>query len=177
MKVIESLGNILERVLTVIGGVYLLSLTVGICIDVFCRYFFGFSVFIIDDLGAILWVWSVYLLAGVITKNEAHIVADFLSERYSKKGKRMLKLATHFLMVGYSAFVCWCAIRMIVLHKMMGTKPNTQLGLPEWIARLCVLIGFGIVFLWSLELLIKALTSHRKTSDVNPELPESVKEG
>ncbi len=176
-KVINLLGNRLERLLLAIGTVILLSMVVGICIDVSCRYFLGFSIFVIDELAALLWVWVVYLVAAVVTRRERHLVADFISQKYSKKGKKVLYFATHFLMLTYSAVLCWGAIQNVVFHKALGTVAATTLAMPEWIRRQCVIIGFGLIAFYTLELLMNAMGSHRKASDVKPGRPESVKEG
>ncbi len=180
MKVIESLGNRLERGLVVIGNVILFSMTIAICIDVACRYVLGFSIAVIDELSAILWVWAVYLVAGVVTRHEGHLVADFLSVHYSEKGKRLLKLASRLLMLGYSALIAWAAILMVAAHKAAGTTPPTEVGMPEWIARFCVIIGFVLVFFYTFENLIPSIRAMgRKASDVKPGRPEpkSIKEG
>ncbi len=178
MRVVETtkgkgISDRLERALRLIGNAILLSMTIAIFMDVVIRTFFHFSVIVISELSTILWVWAVYLLAGVATRNELHLHVDFLSEKYSEKGKRLLKLVGYLLVTGYAAFACWAGIQSVRVHKMLGTVQPTQVAIPEWQQRLVLIPGFALVALWSLDLFIKAVG--RKASDVKPGRPESAK--
>jgi TRAP-type C4-dicarboxylate transport system permease small subunit len=101
VKVIIKTGDILERILVIICTSLLFFMVAAIIIDVFSRNVFNKSIGSLDDLVAIAWVWVVFLLLPVVVRHGQNLVADFLSEKYNKKGKKALEVSGHLIFLAF----------------------------------------------------------------------------
>lgn len=130
--------------LLALGLVALIATVMG-TLAVITRYFFSLPISFSDEVVTYLVVWSLLIAVGVAERENVHIRATVVTERlgprtqlWLSRGDLILAIAFAAVMIWYGGLVTW---QRYVLHEVSPTI----LQFPQWVARICVPLGFLLV--------------------------------
>ena len=140
--------------LLALGLVALAATALG-TLAVVSRYIFSLPISFSDEVVTYLVVWSLLVAVGVGERGNIHIRATVITERLGPRTQLWLDRATLVLtiafaavMIGYGSQIAW---QRLVLNEVSPTI----LQFPQWVARLCVPVGFLLVALAAVRRLRK----------------------
>ena len=127
-----------------IASVALAVIAVVTFIDVIGRYFFRASFPFTVELTQLAMAIVVYFGVGLVTHEDAHINADFVTLRLSPRRRALLALVTNLLALGFLAAMVWC---LWVQANFLFAKGDTTMvwTVPLW--PFAFAVAFGSLFL------------------------------
>lgn len=130
-----------DRALIVLGLVALVATVMG-TLAVVSRYLFSLPISFSDEVVTYLVVWSLLIGVGIGEWQNVHIRATIVVERLGPRTQLWLARATLLLtvafaavMVGYGGLITW-------QRWQLNEVSATTLQFPQWVARLCIPVGF-----------------------------------
>lgn len=126
-------------------GLVALAATVLGTLAVVSRYMFSLPISFSDEVVTYLVVWSLLVAVGVGERENIHIRATVLTERLGPRGQLWLDRATLVLTLGFAAVMIWYGGQITWQRYALNEVSPTILQFPQWVARLCVPIGFLLV--------------------------------
>jgi TRAP-type C4-dicarboxylate transport system permease small subunit len=139
----------------VMGGIAKLILAVSaiiIGIDVFLIFFEAIGRYVTGTSRALTEEIPRLPMMGVLYREGRHISMEVLHEKLSGKLLSYLKLLVHMVVMG-SAIQFFIAGSVAVEYfRQMGFATRTELVFAVWITYLPFPVGFGLFFLFSLEM-------------------------
>ena len=130
--------------LLALGLVALIATVLG-TLAVITRYMFSLSISFSDEIVTYLVVWSMLIAVGLGERENIHIRATIIIERlgprtqlWLTRGTLVLTVAFAFVMIWYGGLITW-------QRHTLGEVSPTLLQFPQWVARLCIPVGFLFV--------------------------------
>lgn len=135
--------------MAVIGTALIVVLMIIICSDVVARNFFGASLPLVSELGALTLVMIVYLQLGTAIRHNRLARADiFIDALQMKRPRAAAILGCFFDIVGAVtlAIIAWSTLRIFESDISRGQYIGVTgvLTLPTWPFRLAILFGMTI---------------------------------
>lgn len=138
-----------DAALIALGLVALVATVMG-TLAVISRYFLSLPISFSDEVVTYLVVWGMLVGVGIAERENIHIRATIITDRLSPRVQLWLARATLVLtvafaavMIGYGGTITW---QRWSLHEVSPTI----LQFPQWVARLCIPVGFALVALAAL---------------------------
>jgi TRAP-type C4-dicarboxylate transport system permease small subunit len=126
-----------EEWLLAIGLVLMVALNFT---GVVVRYWLQISLPWIEEVEVGLFVWTVFLGAGLTVTRNIHLGFSVLVDRLPGRGRAAAALAGRALFLAFFAVLAWFGARM-VLGEAVNDQRTPTLGWPEWIIGAAVPVG------------------------------------
>jgi TRAP-type C4-dicarboxylate transport system permease small subunit len=126
-------------------GLVALAATVMGTLAVISRYFFALPISFSDELVTYLVVWALLIGVGVGERENIHIRATIITERLSPRAQLWLARATLALTVVFGLVMIWYGGLITWQRYALHEVSPTILQFPQWIARICIPVGFLLV--------------------------------
>ena len=130
--------------------VIILSVTAG----VICRKFLNSPLSWVEELCTFLFIYLAFFGASVAAMNGKHVSADFLTGKFSQRGKEILHLAQKVIMLVLLGFMFASAC---VLQPKMTGHSSTSLDIPKNVYYLPILFSSFYMFVVYLVELMESL--------------------
>lgn len=101
--------------------------------QVLSRYFFGFSIFWAEEMVRYLIIWSNFIGASIIVKNNEHVSVTFFIDKLSEGRQAVINQATNILSACYSLFLLVTGISLVREAFINGAVSDTRLETPMFI--------------------------------------------
>lgn len=150
-------GKLITAGLLLLGIVGFAAALLGIA-AVVSRYLFALPLSFSDEIVTYLIVWGFLLGVGLAEADESHIRATILLDLVSPTWRRLMVALSLVLGIGFALLVAWYGMQVVQQRHMLGEVSATVLRFPQWVARLCIPVGFGIVVIaaaWKCVALIR----------------------
>lgn len=145
---LNRIGNLLEKILSAFVGVALAGFAATVIVEVFFRYFLGFSLYWSNELATFLFVYLVFFGGGVALKRGELINVAFFKERLPLKLQKGAMLLTFIVMMAFSSMAS--AYSTILIQTSLKTKTvSPAMLIPMAIVYLPIFIGFGFLAFFS----------------------------
>jgi len=128
------------------------------------RYFLGHSRAFMEELPRISMPFVVFPMMGVLLKFKKHISVEILPEKLSGKNRTLLMLIVALFIMAISVQFMIAGIIAVNHFRELGFETHTEIVLKIWITYLPFPIGFGLLFLFSVEMFWQELISLIKTT-------------
>ncbi len=151
----------------IISGIALVIVLFSVITNVLLRYFFSISIAWAGELSTISFAWLIFVGASACYKRKAHIGIDVLVNMLSEKNKRKIEFIVGIFLVLINTYVFYLSI---ILAVGAWTKPTPILEIPYTFVNLSLVIGFGLMTIYSIQDLINILSSKNK-KDGNNNVP------
>ncbi|MFV0431865.1 MAG: TRAP transporter small permease [Alphaproteobacteria bacterium] len=140
----------------------LLCMVVIIFVEVVLRFVFNQGLDWAQEATLIINAWMVLLGASYCVRERAHISIDFFTRKL--KGNTAITVACLALIacMTYCVIFFLGAYRYVSKMKLIGIDLQ-DIPMQRWVATLCLLFGFGLLFLRFLEVFIKVIY-HKDTN-------------
>lgn len=166
----SSATNLVKKVLDAVEKVVMLAAVIALGIivltvvwQVIARYVTSQSTAWAPELAQTAFVWTALLAIPLGTRSGRHMLVDIWRGRSEKLQKIMFTLAS-------IAVLIICATLVIYGIEMLGTSVQRKLpslGISSAWQMLAVPVGFGLSFIFQLEVLMRQFFSHG-TVEVDP---------
>ena len=88
-------------------------LTLILFLEVICRYVFNNSLVVVEELARVLLIWLGFLGASIAYHDKAHVGIDFLRNRVSENGKRILDILVPVFMILFCSVVLYQSCKVL----------------------------------------------------------------
>ncbi|MBV0934295.1 TRAP transporter small permease [Marinobacterium weihaiense] len=141
------------------------TIAVMITYEVVARYVFLSPTIWVEDLSLLCQIWASCLGASWLLQHQALIRIDMLINRFGPR-LRILAELWSLLVVGlFSAWVAWYGTEIVIESVAMGSASASMLGLPMWITKSAIPVGFGLLFIQCLTEAALVLTGHLQAAE------------
>jgi TRAP-type C4-dicarboxylate transport system permease small subunit len=145
-----------SRLLVILGGWWLLLLSLATCVEVLARKLLGFSFQGIDEVGAYTLAVFSALSFGLALVTKSHTRVDFLLGRMPAAIRATLNAAAYVTLAGLSLFALWRGWHVLEESIEFQSRANSPLGTPLWIPQTLWLLGLGAFALVALAMAVHA---------------------
>jgi TRAP-type C4-dicarboxylate transport system permease small subunit len=153
---VNRFGNLLERALTAMVGVVLGGFAATVILEVFFRYFLGFSLYWSNELATFLFVYMVLFGGSVALKRGELINVAFVRDRLPWRWRKAATLLMFTIMVVFSFAASAYSTVLIQTSLKTGTVSPAML-IPMALVYLPIFLGFGFLGFFSLIGLVNAM--------------------
>lgn len=126
-------------------GLVALAATVLGTLAVVSRYMFSLPISFSDEVVTYLVVWGLLIAVGAGERENIHIRATIITERLGPRAQLWLNRATLVLTVAFAAVMIWYGGLVTWQRFALGEVSPTILQFPQWLARICIPLGFLLV--------------------------------
>lgn len=160
---------------TVLAKTILIISALIVGLDVLClfgeavgRYVLGYSRAFMEELPRLSVPFVVFPMMGVLLKYKRHIAVEVLPERLSEKARAGLMLAVYLFVMAVAVQFLIAGIIAVQHYRELGFETHTEIVLEVWITYLPFPVGFGLLFVFAVEMfweeLIALIKATRGTS-------------
>lgn len=145
---LNQIGNLLEKFLSMFVGIALAGFATTVILEVFYRYFLGFSLYWSNELATYLFIYLVFFGGSVALKRGELINVAFFKDRLPLKLRNFAELLTFLVMMVFS-FVA-SAYSTVLIQTSIKTKTvSPAMLIPMAIVYLPIFLGFGFLGFFS----------------------------
>lgn len=146
--------KLLDRALFLAIGIVMAAMVADVAIQIFFRYVIQNPPTWTEELARYLFVWDVFLAAGLAFGRGSHIVVDALLTLLPEGGRRVLSIFTNALVLAFLVVLVWQGIAMV---RLTSNTVSTALNLNMGVVYASLPIGAAISALYVLVRLIDEL--------------------
>ncbi len=155
---INRVANLLEKALSVFCGVALGGFASTVIVEVFFRYFLGFSLYWSNELATFLFIYLVFFGGSVALKRGELINVGFIRDRLTPRIKTIATLFVFFIMMVFSVMAS--AFSTVLIQTSIKTKTvSPAMLIPMAIIYLPIFLGFAFLAFFSLIGFVNTLFS------------------
>jgi TRAP-type C4-dicarboxylate transport system permease small subunit len=158
----SRVSHFLEKVLVAVACIILAGTTLSLSAEALSRTVFGRTWGLTEELPALFMPYMVFLLLGVALKRNLHVSVDLLPTFLRGRPKVILMAVTYLAIGMGSCLLLYGAILGVKGFYQMGFKTTTEIEFPMWIFYLSLVIGFGLLILFSVEMFVGSIISLSK---------------
>ncbi len=145
---LNRFGNLLEKILSAFVGVALAGFAATVIVEVFFRYFLGFSLYWSNELATYLFIYLVFFGGSVALKRGELINVAFIKERLPLKWKKGATFFVFLIMLAFSVMAS--AFSTILIQTSIKTKTvSPAMLIPMALIYLPIFLGFGFLAFFS----------------------------
>jgi len=153
---LNRFGNVLERILSIFVGVALAGLAATVIVEVFFRYFLGFSLYWSNELATYLFIYLVFFGGGIALKRGELINVAFIKDRLPLNWHKGTTLLMFFAMMAFSLMAS--AYSTVLIQTSIKTKTvSPAMLIPMAFVYLPIFLGFGFLAFFSLIGLVNTM--------------------
>jgi TRAP-type C4-dicarboxylate transport system permease small subunit len=153
---LNRIGNIIEKFLSAFVGVALAGFAATVIVEVFFRYFLGFSLYWSNELATFLFVYLVFFGGSVALKRGELINVAFVKERLPLKWEKGVTLFMFFVMMSFSLMAStFCTVLIQTSIKTRTVSP--AMLIPMALIYLPIFLGFSFLAFFSLIGLVNTM--------------------
>ncbi|WP_019415681.1 TRAP transporter small permease [Paenisporosarcina sp. TG20] len=138
--------RILDKIESALSGLFFLF-GFGVSLySVFMRYVVGASQSWATEIYTMLLVWAIFIGFSTALKDNKHISIDIMYDKSGPKMKKFSQGVTLLIGVGFSLFILWTGLEMVLTAYAQGIK-TIDLNFPIWINYLIMPIAGALLFI------------------------------
>ena len=148
--------NVIRKALRdfeIVASSVFISVTVLVVIlNVILRYFFQGGLFWTEEVATVSFIWSVFIGSAGAYRYKMHIGIDMLTKLFPERGRELVSILIHFLMVGINGYIVYLSVLLILANKL---KRTPVLDIPAIYVNSAITIGFGLTTLHAVRFLFR----------------------
>lgn len=126
----SSLARLLDRILFGTIALLLAAMVADVTIQVFFRYVIQDPPTWTEELARYLFIWQIFLAAGVAFGRGSHIVVDALLMALPRAGKRVLLIVSNLMVLAFLLVLIWQGANMAGLtSNTFSTAMTLNMGM------------------------------------------------
>ncbi len=141
------------------------TIAVMITFEVVARYVFLSPTIWVEDLSLLCQIWASCLGASWLLQHQALIRIDMLINLFGKRMRIVAELWALLVVALFSAWVAWYGTELVIESIVMGSSSASMLGLPMWVTKSAIPVGFGLLFIQCLTEAALVLTGHLQAAE------------
>lgn len=157
----SKLPEVLDRVLFVAIAGLLAAMVADVAVQVFFRYVIQDPPTWTEELARYLFVWEIFLGAGLAFGRGSHIVVDALMLVLPQTGRRLMLILSNTLVLGFLLVLTWQGANMAVLT---ANTTSTAMGLNMGVVYAALPMGAAVSLLYVLLRLVSLIQGTDRVS-------------
>jgi TRAP-type C4-dicarboxylate transport system permease small subunit len=146
-------------------------MVMALSLSAITRYISGTGYDWLIELPPILVCWLVFPLLGPLLKEGNHIQVDFLSSLVSSTTNKYIKISMNITAFLASLIFFKAGFDATALYYRLGQMMELELDIPIWWMYLSFPVGFVILALFSIEMTIQSILTHKKSVTRQTDVP------
>ena len=126
--------------------------------EVIARYWFNAPTIWAAELSQLVLIWSTFLAAAALLKDDNHIAINLLTSRLGAAGQRFCQGLSLVFITVFSGWITWHGFAIAGDSFIRGRLTGTLLNLPAWVFEAALPLGFGLLTLQALVKLFSLIT-------------------
>jgi len=159
MRVWSRVSHFLEKVLMTVACIILAGTTLSLSAEAVARSLFSRTWGLMEELPSLFMPYLVFLLLGVALKRNLHVTVDLLPALLNGRARAVLDAVISLVTGVGSCILLYGAVLGVKGFYHMGFRTTTEIAFPIWIFYLALVAGFGLLFLFAMEMFVKSLLS------------------
>lgn len=151
--------KILKNLDAYIAGAMMIVTIVLVIVNVITRKLFNYIIIWSEEIATSCFVYSVFIGAAYAYRKHQHVGVDLLVERLPAGARRAVHLITSALLVVINGYITMLSVQFIQ-SSWIKRMPITKL--PSSAVSTALVIGFGLMTIYSLVFFVKDLKSGNK---------------
>lgn len=151
--------KVLKNLDAYIAGAMMIVTIVLVVVNVITRKLFNYIIIWSEEIATSCFVYSVFIGAAYAYRKHQHVGVDLLVERLPAGARRVVHLITNALLVIINGYITVLSVQFIQ-SSWIKRMPITKL--PSSAVSTALVIGFGLMTIYSLVIFIKDLKSGSK---------------
>lgn len=152
----------------------LAAMTLITFVQVVARYVFNYSFVWALELTTFLFAWLIFLGMAYGVRVGSHIGVDALVKALEPKAARVAGAAAALLCLAYAVILFYGSWQYVAKMYQIGILAQ-DLPIPQWVPRLVLLIGFGLLIVRFAEALFRIVTGREIRMQVADEAIDALK--
>ena len=151
--------KVLKNLDAYIAGAMMIVTIVLVIVNVITRKLFNYIIVWSEEIATSCFVYSVFIGAAYAYRKHQHVGVDLLVEKLPAGARRAVHLITSALLVVINGYITMLSVQFIQ-SSWIKRMPITKL--PSSVVNTALVIGFGLMTIYSLVIFIKDLKSGNK---------------
>lgn len=154
--------NLIERLSTAgmyVSGIGVFIMSILITIEILGRYFFGFSLLVVDEWSGYLLVMVTFLGLAYTMQTRGFLQIEFLLNRLSRRKRHLFSLFLILLALIYSLIIGWKLILYTWSNYSAGTVSVSISQTPLYIPQLFMPLGVALLILQLINEAVRSILS------------------
>jgi len=164
-KIMSGLLKIILTIAALIIGLDVLS----IFLEAFGRYVVGSSRAFMEELPRLMVPFVVFPMMGVLLKLKRHIGVDILPGLVTGRKRAILMVIVYAIVLGISIQFMMAGVIAVHYYYQMGFETQTEIIFPVWVTYLPFPAGFGLLILFTIEMMWQELITLLKLIKEDPQ--------
>lgn len=155
-----SSGSIFDTIalcVRFLSGLILVLLVALISAEIISRFFFNYSLKIVDEIAGYLVVALTLFGASLALRDKRLFQVSFLLNKLPSAAQRYLNYVYLIISLGVCSILIWNTLRLVLSSFSWGNFAPTNLMTPLWIPQLVLPIGSCFIAIFLIEHAILAL--------------------
>jgi len=157
MKLIKFMDERLEEIVLV---AMLAVMVILVFLQVVMRYLFDASLSWSEEVSRYLFLWIIWMGAGLATKKNSHICLDFVTKRLPLKGQRAADFLKGIIWLAFAVFLAYISWKLTYLL-FARNQLSAALRIPMGFAYASIPVGITLMVLRLLQSYYKSLKERR----------------
>lgn len=136
-------------------------MTIVVIAQVICRTFLGFSLFWAEELARFCLIWITFLGASIALRNADLAALDLIQKKIHGRWQWVCQLVIQILILIFILISFYYGVKQAMSPSIMG-QVSPAMRLPMVIVYSSVPVGFGFMFIHTIESLIKVVINRRE---------------
>lgn len=138
----------------IISSLFISVTVILVIVNVILRYVFNTGLFWSEEVATTCFVWSVFIGAAACYKKRMHIGIDMLIRLTPPFMQKIINLIVHIMLIGLNGYIAYLSY---VFIRLSYIKPTAVLGISSAYVSSALLVGFGLMTLYSVKFFIEDL--------------------
>lgn len=156
MELISKIANKINVLAKYLVGLFVAVISIIMGLEVFFRYFLGFSLFWVDELSRYLFIWIIFIGASIALKENYLTTITFFTDKFSKKLQIYIKLTSYLIISFFLVLILYYGIYFTIFSR---SQISPALNIPMSIPYLAIPIGSLLMILHTIILIYNLITS------------------
>lgn len=145
----------------IIACIFVLITIVTVVANVGMRYFFNSPIRSAEEVATICFIWSVFIGGASCYRKKMHMGIDILVQTMPVKYRGFIALIVNLLVAIITGTITFLSVKFTYISRI---KPTAVLGISSVYVNASLIIGFGLIFIYSIVEIIKIF---KKKGDSN----------
>lgn len=156
---IKSFKRSLDKTVLTFTSILAILMVIIVFIQVVARYVFQNSLSWSEEIARYMLVWLIFLSAGYVLGQRAHIFLDVVFNAFPLRLQKVLRQVSNVLLLGFSLIVTYFGCEMM---KLGSSQISSAVQLPMWLVYLALPVGGLLLVIYSLLEMIFAWEEQRQ---------------
>ncbi|MFC1891406.1 TRAP transporter small permease [Thermodesulfobacteriota bacterium] len=143
-------GAIFDRILEVtkvMGVILIMFMALAICVHVGMRYIFGKPMNWVIDVSSILLLYTAFLGAAWLLREEGHVAVDFIFAQLKPRNQFLLQIINSIICMAVCAIITVYGIIETISVLKLDLYVDNTLDTPKWVVIVIIPLGSVLLFI------------------------------